>query len=89
MIPHQRPGLWGIDRESCEFTEFPTRGQAGGVLIGNQVNLQDSLIRCHAGEVSAANHVKFTGFPDKRQGWWAISRESCKFTEFSNRGLAV
>ena len=41
-ILHQRPGWRVIDRESCTLTGFSTRGQAGGLLTGNLVNLQDS-----------------------------------------------
>ena len=55
--------LWGINWESCEFTEFPTRGQSGGVLTGNHVNLQVSLTKGRAGGLSAGNHVHLQDSP--------------------------
>ena len=31
---------------------------------------------------------EFTGFPNKRPGWWGIDREPCEFTGFATRGQA-
>ena len=86
-IPHQGPGWWGIDRESCEFTGFPTRGQAGEALTGNQVNLQDSPPRARL--VGYWQGIMWIyRIPHQRPGWWGTDRESCEFTGFPTRAQA-
>ena len=88
-IPHQRPGWRGIDRESCKFTGFPNRGQAGGVSTGNHVNLQDSLTRGQAGGVLTGNRVNLQDSPPEARLVGGTDRKSCEFTWLPTRGQAV
>ena len=74
---------WTIDGELCEFTGFTTRGQPGGVLTGNHVNLQNSPPEARL--VGWQGIMWIYMIPHQRQGWWGISRESCKLTGFPDQ----